>query len=99
VAAGTGGAGVDGAEVDGCCGPIDVVTVGGAARLRWVCAGWDEGAMASTGGREAFFVSVLSHEASNKTAAPRIPMLKRFTRNSMQKISVAIQFESRDSIG
>jgi len=35
--------------------------------------------MASTGGRELFFVSALSHEASNKTAAPKIPMLESLT--------------------
>src|ERR1051326_739446 len=39
------------------------------------------GAMACATGRPVFFVSVLSHAASNRTAVPKIAMLQRFTQN------------------
>lgn len=54
----------------------------GATGVADCCSIEAVGAMACATGRPAFFVSVLSHAASNRTAGPKITMLKRFTQNS-----------------
>src|SRR5438270_5600415 len=101
--AGTGSAfsgccGVDG-WLCGFAGSADGVAVGagaGVAGVEACCCGVAAvavGAMACTGGCAAFLLSVLSHEASNKTTVPKIVSFTFF----MQKFSPKFVIRSQSS--
>jgi|SRR5579859_3386264 len=68
------------------------LAVGAAGGGVAVCCGgadaFAEGAMACAGGRAAFLLSVLSHDASNNTATLKIKTLKRFKQHSTSSNSL-----------